>query len=547
MYRIGVLQVEKSTRGALPIPSSTIIVKEDLVVGFEDETTTIMELLIEEHEIQLKVIPIIRMPGLGKTTLAIKVYNNPFIEYQSHFRAWTQISSLKVKPKNMSDEELGEGLYKSLKGKKYLIIMDDIWELRAWNDIKRHFPNDNIGSRIIFTSRHVDVALALSAKPHHLRFLNFDESWDLLRQKVFEGGSCPQLLIEIGKKIAKKCQGLPLAIVVIAGLLAKKDKTQDWWRHVAESVSSYIVTEREQFMGTLALSYNHLPYHLKPCFLYFGAFPEKYEIPVWKLIWLWIAEGFIMRNQQKSLEDVAEDYMMDLIDRSLVVVSKKRANGRIKACRVHDLLRDLCLRKAQEENFMQIPRYGSTYSSFSSPKAKKQRRICIGTQIEFSTILTLLNGCGYLKQVGPEVCSFSSTADLSLASLLSFCRAFKLLRVVNISTVKFSSFPEELQLLVHLRYLSFHVDKEHFRPSMSNLWKLETLIVGGGPIGCVSFSHDIWKMVKLRHLYTKRLIQITHVPVDDYPFVLDDLQSVGNLGLRGVDERVLRRIPKLRN
>ncbi|XP_059653572.1 putative late blight resistance protein homolog R1B-8 [Cornus florida] len=570
MYGIRVLRVEKSYSS---IPTNftlkEVVLNQELVVGFDDEMETIMELLIRQHDTQLKIIPIIGMPGLGKTTLAMKVYNNPLIEYQFHIRAWTHVSQvywrrdlllsilssadiqLKGKIEKMSDEELGEGLYKSLKGKKYLVVMDDIWEITAWNDIKRYFPNDKNGSRIIFTSRNGDVALALPANPHYLRFLNSNESWDLLRQKVFQGGCCPWELIEIGKQIAKKCQGLPLAIVVIAGLLAKKGKTQDWWSHVAGNVSSCIVSEQEQFveqcMNTLALSYDHLPYYLKPCFLYFGAFPEDYEIPVWKLIRLWIAEGFIVRNQQKSVEEVAEDYMMDLIDRSLLIVSKKRSNGRIKACRVHDLLRDLCLRKGQEENFfMRVSRYEPTFSSSSNPMATKQRRICISTRIDFFTIATLFNGCGHSKHGDPEVRSFSSTTELSIFYLESFFRAFKLLRVLNISSVKISSIPEGLQLLVHLRYLSIHIDKESFCPSISNLCKLETFIIEGGPIGFVSFSHDIWKMVKLRHLYAKRFIEIPHVPNDDDPFMLDDLQTVGKLDLRGVDVQFLRLIPNLK-
>ena len=103
---------------------------------------------------------------------------------------------------------------------------------------------------------------------------------------------------------------------------------------------------------TLALSYNHLPQHLRPLFLSFGAFPEDHDIPVRKLIWLWITEGFILPDStRKSLEDVAEHYLMDLVSRSLVVAGKKGSNGSIKTCRIHDLLHDLCLRKAEEENF----------------------------------------------------------------------------------------------------------------------------------------------------------------------------------------------------
>ncbi|XP_059638550.1 disease resistance protein RPP13-like [Cornus florida] len=141
----------------------------------------------------------------------------------------------------MSDEELGEHVYKALKAKRYLVVIDDTWSIKAWDVLKRYFPNDRNGSRIVFTTRLVNVAMALQAKPHHFSFLNEDESWNLLRFKVFRKGSCPIDLIEIGKEIVKQYRGLPLAIVVISGLLAKKDKTEEWWKHISGSVGgSYV-------------------------------------------------------------------------------------------------------------------------------------------------------------------------------------------------------------------------------------------------------------------------------------------------------------------
>ncbi|KAL7181043.1 hypothetical protein ACSBR1_039992 [Camellia fascicularis] len=171
----------------------------------------------------------------------------------------------------------------------------------------------------MFTSRLKGVAMHASpdCHPHCLRPLTEEESWELLQRKVFQNKSCPPQLIEIGKQIMKRCEGLPLAIVVIAGLLAKNIKTQESWKKVVQSVSSYIVSDPNQYLDTLALSYNHLPRHLKPCFLYLGAFPEDQEISVQRLIWLWITEGFIQKIEQKSLEEVAEGYLMDLIQRSL--------------------------------------------------------------------------------------------------------------------------------------------------------------------------------------------------------------------------------------
>ncbi|XP_059650722.1 putative late blight resistance protein homolog R1B-16 [Cornus florida] len=245
----------------------------------------------------------------------------------------------------MCDEKVGEELYKSLKGKRYLIIMDDIWNSEPWDDLKLNFPNDSNGSRILFTTRHENIWFGAAVPSSTVGDHDCELGLKIVVSSVVVEWQqcCPLELMEIGKQIAKKCEGLPLANVVISGLLAKQDKTLELWKHVAESIHSYTVSDPEQYMHTLELSYNVLPRYLKACFLYLGAFMEDYEIPVWKLIWLWAAEGFICQNEQKTLEEVAEDYLINLMDRSLVIVSKKSSSGEIKAFYVHDLLRDLCI------------------------------------------------------------------------------------------------------------------------------------------------------------------------------------------------------------
>ncbi|XP_059623563.1 putative late blight resistance protein homolog R1A-10 [Cornus florida] len=555
---IGVPQIQESSH-VYSTRATSPTVEREIVVGLEDETTAIIDLLTEGHEKQLKLIPIVGMPGLGKTTLATRLYNHSFIIYHFYVRAWTHVSqvyhkrdlllsisnsaNIQLACDKLSDEKLGEELYKHLKGNRYLIVMDDIWNISAWNDLKRYFPNDNNGSRIIFTTRLGDVATLLHAKPHYLRFLNEDESWNLLQQKTFQHDNCPPDLKEIGKRIAKKCGGLPLAIVVLSGLLAKNDKTPDWWRHVAKSVSSYIVRDPEQYMDTLAFSYDYLPNHLKPCFLYFSAFREDCEIPVWQLIWLWVAEGFIKQNESKSLEDVATDNLMDLISRSLVVVSKKRSNGGVKACRIHDLLRDLCLRKAQEENFLlQNSRFKQTsFSSSSSLVANKQRRLCADTRVVHYI------GVEHLVTYVRTFLSLDrSFHDLSKEDVPSICQSFQLLRVLNLSSVDVPFFPIEIKLLVHLRYLAlFSVSYRRFDSSISNLSNLETYIVGGFG-GRVALPDNMWKMMKLRHLYTKHFLELPQATNLPYHSALNNLQTIGKLDLRDRNNQVLALMPYLR-
>ncbi|KAL2551428.1 NB-ARC domain-containing protein [Forsythia ovata] len=190
------------------------------------------------------------MPGLGKTTLVNKVYNNPSVVYQFYKRAWCVVSQTynkkhvlidilssmrnlkREKIVNMDDESLAKDLYKSLKGRRDLIVMDDIWDTKPWDDLKRYFPDDGTRSRILFTTRNKNVCSEASPRSviSTLPFLSEDECWELLRRKVFQDKNSPQELLDIRKQIAANCCGLPLAVVVIAGVIANMEKKAHLWQ-----------------------------------------------------------------------------------------------------------------------------------------------------------------------------------------------------------------------------------------------------------------------------------------------------------------------------
>ncbi|KAK4408419.1 putative disease resistance protein [Sesamum angolense] len=209
-------------------------------------------------------------------------------------------------------------------GRRYLVVMDDVWDSKVWDDVKRFFQMTTMAR------------------------------WDLLRKTVFGEKDCPSTLETIGHKIAHNCKGLPLAIVVIGGLLSKDSTVQKDWECIAEDVKTAATNGGDLFMEILSLSYNSLPHHLKACFLYTGVFPEDYEIFVTQLIKLWIAEGFVKPPTPKSFEQVAEDYLKDLVDRCLIQVQRRTYTGEIKTCTIHDMLRELCMKKAQDEKLYRI-------------------------------------------------------------------------------------------------------------------------------------------------------------------------------------------------
>ncbi|KAL2553324.1 putative late blight resistance protein-like protein R1A-3 [Forsythia ovata] len=372
-YRTGIQEVADHPSKQVSFEAQKPPIVEDTMVGFKDEAVKISDQLIGGTD-QLQIISIFGMPGLGKTTLAKKLYNDPSIVYHFDKRAWCVVSQTyqtrnmlidilksisdvgRDKILNMEDEHLAEQLYKSLKGMRYFIVMDDIWNVNAWDDCKRYFPDDRSGSRILFTTRLKDVGLQASSHSvnNALPFLSEVECWDLLQQKVFQNEHCPPELVDIGKQIATYCHGLPLAVVVIAAIVANLEKKEILWQEVALSLSSRISEDPNSCMKILELSYTHLPAHLRPCFLYFAVFPENKEVPLRKLLSLWVAEGFVKKVENKSLEDTAEEYLTDLIGRSLVLVAKRRSDGGVKACNIHDLLREMCLRIADKEKFVTV-------------------------------------------------------------------------------------------------------------------------------------------------------------------------------------------------
>nr|KYP71590.1 Disease resistance protein RPM1 [Cajanus cajan] len=483
-----------------------LFTKETEVVGIDGPKDKLKDWLTKGRK-QCTVISVVGMGGLGKTTLAKQVFDNKEIVGHFDCHAWITVSQsytvegllkdmltelCKDKKKNpplnistMDETWLRNEVRRHLDKERYVIVFDDVWNDYFWHEIKFALVENNQSSRILITTRYDRVVeccvknSSFQVHVHKMERLSDEKSLELFYKKAFRSdsnehcpeqlvdgevlrndsnGCCPGELVDISLEIVKKCDGLPLAIVVIGGLLFRKG--EDEWKMFCQDLSLELESnpELDSIKKILSLSYNDLSYNFKYCLLYFGMYPEDYEVKSNRLIRQWIAEGFVKVKEGKTSKEVAQQCLAELINRSLVQVSSFTIDGKAKSCRVHDLVRTMILGKIKDMGFCQF--VGEQDQSVSSGII---RRLTIA----------------------------SSSNDL--------VGEYMPLKVLDFENTRLYCVPENLGNLIHLKYLSFRNTRVKSLPkSIGKLQNLETLDVRQTSV--LEMPKEITKLRKLRHL-----------------------------------------------
>ncbi|PHT35106.1 hypothetical protein CQW23_26906 [Capsicum baccatum] len=233
-------------------------------------------------------------------------------------------------------------LKESLKGKRFLIVLDDMWNenYNEWNDLWNVFVQGGIGSKIIVTTRKESAALMMRTEQISMDTFSIDDSWSLFKRHAFENMDPMEHpeLEKVGKQIVAKCKGLPLALKTLTGMLRSKSEVERW-RCILRSETWDL--SKNDILPALMLSYNELPPDLKPCFSYCAIFPKDYPFRKEQVIHLWIANGLVEQWGDERIQDLGNQYFNELRSRSLferVPESSERDGGKFL---MQDLVNDL--------------------------------------------------------------------------------------------------------------------------------------------------------------------------------------------------------------
>jgi hypothetical protein len=536
---------------------TTCLVDESGVYGRDDDREAILKLLLTEdaNGENPGVVPIRGMGGVGKTTLAQLVYKHRRVQEWFELKAWVCVSedfsvlrltkAILEEVRSNSDSEslniLQTKLKERLQGQKFLLVLDDVWneDYAEWVKLLTPLKFGAQGSQILVTTRNESVASVMQTVPtHHLKELTEDSCWSLFAKHAFRGEDpdAHAELLEIGRAIARKCKGLPLAAVTLGGLLRTQRDVEEWEKILKSNLWDL---PKDNILPALRLSYLYLLPHLKQCFAYCAIFPKDYSFRKDELVLLWMAEGFLVRPLDGEMERAGAECFDDLLSRSFFQQSSSSFVMH-EFFQMHDLMHDLATHVSGQ--FCFSSRLGENNSSKATRRAR-HLSLVVDTGGGFSsTKLENIREAQHLRTFRtsphnrtclPEfdkifqsthcrlrVLSLSNCAGA--AKMLCSISKLKHLRYLNLSWSDLVMLPEEVSALLNLQTLILkRCEQLASLPDLGNLKYLRHLNLEGTRIERLPESLE--RLINLRYL------NISDTPLKEMPQHIGQLTKLQTL------------------
>lgn len=511
------------------------------VCGREGDKNALVRALLNENSSRadrgLHLISVVGMGGIGKTTLAQLAYNSPEVKNYFDKRIWVCVSdsfdAAKIGKAIIEDAEgnapnlfelnsIMSHLRKSIARKRFLIVLDDVWneDPMKWDPLRICLTNDVSSSKILVTTRKEGVAKIMgSSYTLPLGLLSEQDCWSLFSQIAFfekKKEEREEFKI-IGKRIAQKCKGLPLAAKTIGNLMRLKNSVQDWQSVLDSYIWEWELKEaKEGPFAALLLSYYDLPAATRKCFSYCAIFPKDCKIEAGNVIKMWMAQGYLNsqdnnNNNEMELESSGRNHLDDLIGRSFFQdLERDKDSGIVVRFKMHDMVHDFAQYLTKGECQMLEVENNLEHRINTSSIDARHLTLIRSEDVSFpSSVGNLNKPHTFWVQSFHDCPALVSEEDIVSAELFSHLLPVKAL---DLSRNRLRELPEEIGKLINLRYLNLsHNPLSELPETVCGLYNLQTLKL----VACdhlVRLPEGIGKLRNLRHLEIDRTDNLKSLP-----------------------------------